>query len=241
MDWYPWYYTIYELDTMHLNPYQDGCYRRLIDHYMKTRAPLPDNDAALSRIIGDSVDNWVVLAATEIRKFFTPKNGHLHLRRCDDVLTYQDAKSKKLSESGKKGAKIRHSQPIENNDVSSHPKATIKPPLSPAVAQVQVQLHKEDSFAVFWKGFPRDRIGNKDKAKSAYVKALTRATEEEILNGLEKYRRSSEVASGYAKGAAAWLNDDRWASDYRTPGEQTTRRSDQSDMEKQKRIMEQSV
>jgi len=46
------------------------------------------------------------------------------------------------------------------------------------------------------------------------VKALTRATEKEIMDGLEAYRTSSEVTRGFAKGAAAWLNDDRWTSKY---------------------------
>ena len=43
---------------MHLNPFQDGCYLRLVDHYMETRQPLADNDAALARIIGISVEEW---------------------------------------------------------------------------------------------------------------------------------------------------------------------------------------
>ena len=31
------------------------------------------------------------------------------------------------------------------------------------------------------------------------------------------YAASNEVRRGFAKGAAAWLNDDRWATDDRTP------------------------
>jgi len=72
LDWYPWYFLIYDEATMHLNPYQDGCYRRLIDHYMKTRSSLPDNDAALARIVGDSEANWVAMASPLVRPFFTP-------------------------------------------------------------------------------------------------------------------------------------------------------------------------
>lgn len=73
----------------------------------------------------------------------------------------------------------------------------------------------ETAFDEFWKLYPKDRAGSKEKAKAAYLKALTRATKEEINGAVEKYRTSSEVTRGYAKGAAAWLNDDRWTSDYR--------------------------
>jgi len=124
MDWYPWHFLLYEQDTMHLNPYQDGCYRRLIDHYMKTRAPLPDNDAALSRIVGDSEANWVAMASAIVRPFFKSEKGRLFNKRCDTELARQDAKSRTLSESGKKGAEKRHNK---TKDIPSHPKATLKP------------------------------------------------------------------------------------------------------------------
>ena len=107
MDWYPFYFTLYEQDTMHLNPYQDGCYRRLIDHYMKTRSPLPDNDAALARIVGDSYENWINLASTVIRAFFKQRDGMLYHKRCNDILDEQDNRSKKRTKSAVHAAKKR--------------------------------------------------------------------------------------------------------------------------------------
>lgn len=134
MDWYPWYFTLYEQDTMHLSPYQDGCYRRLIDHYMKTRAPLPDNDSALARIVGDSEANWVAMASPLVRPFFQAKNGRLYLKRCEEILNYQDGKTSKLSESGKKGAEKRWGK---IKDLHSHPIATPKATLKPVDSTVQ--------------------------------------------------------------------------------------------------------
>jgi hypothetical protein len=55
-------------------------------------------------------------------------------------------------------------------------------------------------------------------AFNAYLKATQRASEEEINEAVIRYAGSDEVARGYAKGAAAWLNDDRWKSIYRAPG-----------------------
>lgn len=107
MDWYPWHYIIYERNTMHLNPYQDGCYRRLIDHYMKTRSPLPDNDAVLARIVGDNLENWLALARDVIRPFFVLDGQFLTHTFCDHILNEQDMRSKERSKSATKAAKAR--------------------------------------------------------------------------------------------------------------------------------------
>lgn len=134
MDWFPWYFTLYEQDTMHLDPYQDGCYRRLIDHYMKTRAPLKDNDFALARIVGVSYPDWHEKAAEVVRKFFRVKDGFLIHKRCERELAHQDGLTKKLSESGKKGAEIRNRNKLKNKDNLSPPNS---PPNSPPKAYPQ--------------------------------------------------------------------------------------------------------
>jgi uncharacterized protein YdaU (DUF1376 family) len=92
---------------MHLNPFQEGCYLRLIDEYMETRQPLQDNDGALARIIGISVDEWLRDASGIVRAFFTPRKGLLFQDRCDIVLREQDERSRKQSEKSKKGAEAR--------------------------------------------------------------------------------------------------------------------------------------
>lgn len=81
-------------------------------------------------------------------------------------------------------------------------------------------LERKDTseFPVFWKHFPTQRKGSRSKALTAYRAAMKRADEAAIIKGLMSYLESAEVARGFAKGAAAWLNDDRWTIDYtRTP------------------------
>lgn len=82
-----------------------------------------------------------------------------------------------------------------------------------------------ETFETFWRDYPKQRAGSSKKADAALRQALKRATAEEILAGLARYAISDEVAKGFAKGAAAWLNDDRWNSDYtkRTENETTGR------------------
>lgn len=72
----------------------------------------------------------------------------------------------------------------------------------------------DSNFEIFWERFPRQRRGDRGKAFSAWRVALTKSTAEEILHGLDAYIGSDEVRDGFAKGAAAWLNDSRWTVDY---------------------------
>ena len=69
-------------------------------------------------------------------------------------------------------------------------------------------------FVELWEIFPRPRRGSKQKSYLAYRSALKRDSAGNILGGARAYA-SSEEASKFPKGLAAWLNDDRWTSDYR--------------------------
>lgn len=87
----------------------------------------------------------------------------------------------------------------------------------------------EKEFEEFWKHFPKQRAGSKQKAWNAWQYAIKRkqALPSEIIAGCLAYAASEEVAKGMAKGCAAWLNDDRWTSDYRpTPVQKTNRKPD---------------
>ena len=48
-----------------------------------------------------------------------------------------------------------------------------------------------------------------------YVQQETKTTKEELENAVRNYAQSDEVARGYSKGAAAWLNDERWTTTYK--------------------------
>lgn len=73
-----------------------------------------------------------------------------------------------------------------------------------------------DDFLKFWAVYPKKRAGSRDKAYSAYCRVLKerRATSAELLASAQKYATSEEVARGFAKGCAAWLNDDRFLVSY---------------------------
>lgn len=71
-------------------------------------------------------------------------------------------------------------------------------------------------FEEFWKHYPKQRVGSKTKAYSSYCRVIKekRSTAERLLDAVKKYANSTEVKRGFAKGCAAWLNDDRFNNSY---------------------------
>lgn len=100
-------------------------------------------------------------------------------------------------------------------------------------------LGESDPFADFWSVYPKQRIGNKDKARSAFLRAVKRSglAEAQITAKAAEYAKSEEVARGYAKGAEAWLNDDRFLRSY-TPRQNTSKTLEEARREGQAKIDE---
>lgn len=233
MDWFPWYPALYRADTMHLTAEQDGIYRRLIDHYMETRQPLPDNDMALARIAGVSVDAWAIAAAI-IRPFFNAsKSGLLHHKRCDTELCRQDGRNRIQSEKGKIGANKRWKKVKENHGVnsSSHKDPIATPMPKDSIGQDKTREEKDNTnvlsppkgskpydheFEQFWGAYrPYDMDkGSKQKARIAYDKTRKVAEHETIMRGLNQYLTYCHAKQQRTKHAVTWLNADGWADEY---------------------------
>lgn len=234
--WYPWKPALFRQDTLDLSLEQEAIYRRLIDWYMENARPLPESINGLARIACVPVDAmsnaWSMLQA-----YFEHAPGiGWRNKRCDVELENMLLQAEKRVGKAKAAAKARW-QKVSKNKKKKNADATSNAPsmpvamlgdatntntntgsnttvdkstsaLPPAVPQV--------GFLDFWMLYPRQRRGSKEAAEKAWAKAITRATPDEILRGTTDYAQSDEVARGFAKGAAAWLNDDRWTSDYST-------------------------
>ena len=101
-DWYPFFVVAYRRDTYDLSLEEDGAYRRLIDEYMITRQPLPNDDAVLARIVGLPKTEWTRLAV-KVRRYFKPKNDKLWHKRCEAELRAQNARHNRRSKIARKG------------------------------------------------------------------------------------------------------------------------------------------
>jgi hypothetical protein len=90
-------------------------------------------------------------------------------------------------------------------------------PDTSGVQYVAPELNKEPNrnltvqsqqFDEFWKVYPRKE--GKKPAFKAFRSALSRTSFEDILAGIEAYKRSDRVNRGFIKLPATWLNEDAW-------------------------------
>lgn len=107
LPWYAFHREKYKRDTLHLTLAQDGAYRRLLDAYYENGGPLPDNDVALARLIGVTLDEWMAVAGT-VRAFFKPSNGKLVQKCCEEELRAQSMLGARRSEKASNAAKAKH-------------------------------------------------------------------------------------------------------------------------------------
>lgn len=118
-----------------------------------------------------------------------------------------------VSEKNRNNRKLNY---LKNKEKIENVSITVNNTVSSTVEeQIRIDKNKEiykESFDVFWKVFPKQRIGNKEKAFTSYCRVLKekRCTQDGLLNAVKMYAQSDEVKRGYAKGCAAWLNDDRF-------------------------------
>jgi hypothetical protein len=114
--------------------------------------------------------------------------------RADDLFSGVEVQAEELPHEGKE-ARAPTSQPTPR-----------KP--KPVGGARATELERE--FDVLWLAFPSTRRIARDKALAAYCKARTKATAEEILEGVRRYAESDEVARGFACNPTKWLTEERW-------------------------------
>lgn len=197
-------------DTGDLTLEEKGAYSELLDWFYITEGRLPADLPKLYRLLSVQTDSERLAVAVVVERYFSKTlDGFLIQKRAHGELEKMHDKSKKAS----KNSLSRKFKNIASTDADlslSGGSANQEP-----ITNNQREEKTLGVFDVFWELFPRQRRVNRKKAMSAYARALTRDLEGNIHAGLIRYCDSDEVARGFAKGAEAWLNDDRWKVQYK--------------------------
>lgn len=226
--WYPWHPLVFRKATRHLTPAQRDIYRELLDEYMITREPLPDDDRILARIAGVP-DACFMHASSIVKAFFKPKNGLLHHTFCDTQLDVQDKRSRTRSEIGRKAAMARHHgnqtdtciEHTSSNANAMHKHATRqdktrqnsskKERLSEKVSHETMEL-----FEAFWLAYPNNRPrGNKLAALKKFSTAIKQGvTSDELITAASTYRQFCDTSGSFNQHVSTWLNQRGWSTDW---------------------------
>ena len=101
--YYPWNIKEYSLHTAHLNVIEDCTYRRLLDYYYDTEAPIPKITQGVIRRL--RLGSHQVEFDQILSEFFTLQEDGWHNHRCDiELKRYHDQKVT-ARENGKLGGR----------------------------------------------------------------------------------------------------------------------------------------
>jgi uncharacterized protein YdaU (DUF1376 family) len=104
MHHYPFHVGDYLLKTVHLDPMEDLCYRRLLDIYYSSECPIPLETESVARRLRLSTE--VVLKV--LREFFREEKDGWHKGRCDREIVDYKARANRARENGKGGGRPKN-------------------------------------------------------------------------------------------------------------------------------------
>ena len=85
-NWYKWYPGDFLRDTLELTLEEEGAYRRLLDHYMMTEQPIPNDIHKVRRILGNPSLQKTRKFFAIFSRFFEEKNGFFYHKKCENAL-----------------------------------------------------------------------------------------------------------------------------------------------------------
>jgi uncharacterized protein YdaU (DUF1376 family) len=102
MNYYSHHIGDYTTDTAHLSLLEDGAYRRLMDRYYTTEAPLPADEAALFRVVRARLPDEQEAVRIVLAEFFDLTDAGWTHKRCDAEIEAFKAKSGKAADAANK-------------------------------------------------------------------------------------------------------------------------------------------
>jgi len=162
-------------------------------------------DDTLARMAGVPVDEVRILMS-ELQQA-----GVFSLTRKGVVFSRRMTKDFARSQKGKKAAELRYSQDVETKR-ETRP-ASRSPTGQPSAQKPETRSQKENTssfeadFAEWYSRYPRKVA--RGSALKAYIAARKKASAQELLDGIARYRATKPDYADWAH-PATWLNGERW-------------------------------
>jgi len=123
MNYYPFHPGDYLRDTAHLDPLEDLAYRRLLDLYYLSEAPIPLETQLVSRRLRLGYESVISV----LNEFFVcTENGYTH-KRCDAEIADYRHRQDKSRQNGKLGGRPKKTQQVilaNPEETQSNPNVT---------------------------------------------------------------------------------------------------------------------
>jgi uncharacterized protein YdaU (DUF1376 family) len=206
--WFKFHIGDYITHTRHLSDAHDLCYRRLIDLYYMSEAPICVDQVKVSRKIGIDLD----ITESVLDEFFMlTEKGYVN-NRCDNEIARYQAQCQNNKKQGLKGGRPRKDS---REETESEPKDNPK--------KIQIQIKKSQKhtsaaptlrFADFWQAWPASkRKVAKNAVEARWSKMALDPLADEIIASVTRLRASEAWLSGFDPAPMTFINQRRWEDD----------------------------
>ena len=207
---YPFHIGDYIKDTAHLSADEDLAYRRLLDLYYDTEAPIPLETQWVARKIrlGSEVVEKV------LNEYFEKGENGWSNRRCDEEIAKYQRQAEKNRLNGKAGGRPKKTQSKPSGLVK---KTQWEPSGNPLESQPEPEpepskpIREPDGFAEFWSVYPKKR--GRAEARKAFAKAKINGHLPQVLEAVKRQAQSDEwrkEGGQFIPYPATWLNRGQW-------------------------------
>ena len=189
----------YMKHTLHLSPEEDLAYRRLLDMYYDTEAPIPNNIPLVSRRLRMGLE----VVESVLNEFFEfTDEGYRNYRADGEIADYHKFLEKQKASGRLGGRPKKGKKPIGNPDLTqSEPKKSLN-----NKQQTTNNIYTSE-FESFWKVY--DKPSGKANAFKVWKSIKPDSTL--IATILAKATlQAKNVERKFRKDAERWLRDKRW-------------------------------
>jgi len=200
--WYKFHLGDYITHTTHLSDAEDLAYRRLLDLYYMSEAPIPLDATMVARKIRLDLD----ITESVLGEFFERTEEGYRNARCDaEIGKYQHQVETNRS-LGKRGGRPKKTESVTEPKPNTNPKKN---------KNKNINTLSAARFEEFWAAWPasKRKVG-KAAVLAKWEKHNLDQVAEVIINNVNDLKTSEQWLGGFEPAPMTYINQRRWEDDY---------------------------
>jgi len=200
--WYKFHLGDYITHTTHLSDAEDLAYRRLLDLYYMSEAPIPLDTQSVARKIRLDLD----ITESVLGEFFEHTPEGYRNNRCDaEIAKYQHQVETNRS-LGKRGGRPKKTEPVTESKPNTNPKK---------IQNKNKNTLSAARFEEFWAVWPasKRKVG-KAAVLGKWEKHNLDQVADVIINNVNDLKTSEQWLGGFEPAPMTYINQRRWEDDY---------------------------
>ena len=202
MIWYKFHLGDYITHTTHLSDAEDLAYRRLLDLYYMSEAPIPLDTAFVARKIRLDLD----ITESVLVEFFDKTEEGYRNARCDAEISKYQHQVETNRSLGKRGGRPKKTESVTESKPNTNPNKN---------KNKNINTSSAARFEEFWAVWPasKRKVG-KAAVLAKWEKHNLDEVADVIIDNVNSLKSSEQWLGGYEPAPLTYINQRRWEDDY---------------------------